>query len=70
MDTVRLGVVGLGWFGGVLAESARSSGVADVVACYARTEETRTAFAEQRGCRAVGDLDEMLADPGVDGVLV
>ncbi|HEV2951241.1 MAG TPA: Gfo/Idh/MocA family oxidoreductase [Actinomycetota bacterium] len=70
MDTVRLGVVGLGWFGGVLAESARSSGVADVVACYARTEETRVEFAEKHGCRAVGDLDEMLADPDIDGVLV
>jgi predicted dehydrogenase len=70
METVRLGVVGLGWFGGVLAESARSSGVADVVACYARTEETRAAFAEKHGCRAVGDLDEMLADPGIDGLLI
>ena len=70
METVRLGVVGLGWFGGVLAESARSSGVADVVACYARTEGTRAAFAEKHGARAVGDLDEMLGDPNVDGVLV
>jgi predicted dehydrogenase len=70
METVRLGVVGLGWFGGVLAESARSSGLAEVVACYARTGDTRAAFADTHGCRAVGDLDEMLADPGVDGVLV
>jgi predicted dehydrogenase len=70
MDTVRLGIVGLGWFGGVLTESARSSGVADVVACYARTEDTRAAFAEKHGCRAVADLAEMLADPAIDGVLV
>jgi predicted dehydrogenase len=70
METVRLGVVGLGWFGGVLAESARSSGVAEVVSCYARTEDTRAAFAERHACRAVGDLDEMLADPGIDGVLL
>jgi predicted dehydrogenase len=70
MDTARLGLVGLGWFGGVLAESARSSGAAEVVACYARTEITRAAFAEKHGCRAVADLDEMLADPGIDGVVV
>lgn len=70
MDTVRLGIVGLGWFGGVLAESARSSGVAEVVACYARSDDTRAAFSEKHGCRAVADLDEMLADPEVDGVLV
>ena len=70
METVRLGVIGLGWFGGVLAESARSSGVAEVVASYARTEGTRVAFAEKHGGRAVGDLDEMLAASDVDGVLV
>jgi predicted dehydrogenase len=70
MDTVRLGVVGLGWFGGVLAESTRSSAAAEVVACYARTRDTRAAFAEKHGCRAVGDLDEMLADTDIDGVLV
>jgi predicted dehydrogenase len=70
MDTVGLGVVGLGWFGAVLADSARSSGVADVVACYSRTEDTRAAFAEKHGSRAVADLDEMLADPAIDGVLV
>ncbi len=70
METVRLGVIGLGWFGGVLAESARSSGVAEVVASYARTEDTRVAFAEKHGGRAVGDLDEMLAASDVDGVLV
>jgi len=70
MDTVGLGVIGLGWFGGVLADSVRSSGVADVVACYSRTEDTRAAFAEKHGCRAVIDLDEMLADPAIDGVLV
>ncbi len=70
MDTARLGIVGLGWFGGVLAKSARASGVADVVSCYARTEETRAAFAEEHGCRAAGDLGELLDDPEVDGVIV
>lgn len=70
MDTVRLGIVGLGWFGGVLAESARASGVADLVSCYARSADARAAFAEKHGCRAVGELDEMLADPEVHGVIV
>jgi len=70
METVRLGVVGLGWFGGVLAEAARASGLADVVACYSRSPETRSAFADAHGCRAVGDIDEMLGASDVDGVLV
>ncbi len=70
METVRLGIVGLGWFGGVLAKSARASGAAEVVACFSRTPETREAFAAEHGCRPVGDLDELLGDPEVEGVLV
>jgi predicted dehydrogenase len=70
MDTARLGIVGLGWFGGVLAESARASGVADVVTCYARSGDARAAFAEKHGCRAAEGLDDLLADPEVDGVIV
>ncbi len=70
MENVRLGIVGLGWFGGVLAEAARSSGFAEVVACYSRSPETRTAFAEQHGGRAVADIDEMLGASDVDGMLV
>lgn len=70
MDMARLGIVGLGWFGGVLAESARASGVADVVSCFARSADARAAFAETHGCRAAEGLDDLLADPEVDGVIV
>ncbi|MGH2631569.1 MAG: Gfo/Idh/MocA family protein [Actinomycetota bacterium] len=70
MENVRLGVVGLGWFGGMLAGAAQGTGLADVVACYSRSAERRSAFAETYGCRAVGELDEMLGDPGVDGVVL
>ena len=70
MDTVRLGLVGLGWFGGVLAESARSSGVAEVVSSFARSADARAAFAERHGSRAVADLDQLLDDPEIEGVLV
>jgi predicted dehydrogenase len=70
MESVRLGVIGLGWFGGVLTESAGSTGVADVVSCFARSEASREAFAAKHGCRAASSLDEMLADPEIEGVLV
>jgi predicted dehydrogenase len=70
METARLGIVGLGWFGGVLADAARASGAAEVVSCYARSSEARTAFAEHHGCRAAAGLDDLLADPDVTGVIV
>lgn len=67
---VRLGLVGLGWWGGVLADAAERSGVARVVACHARTEAARDAFAEQAGCRAVGSLRELLAADDIEGVIL
>jgi predicted dehydrogenase len=70
MESVRLGIVGLGWFGGVLADAAGGTGLAEVVACFSRSPERRSAFADKHGCRAVGDLDEMLDDVGVDGVVI
>ncbi|RME51373.1 MAG: gfo/Idh/MocA family oxidoreductase [Caldilineae bacterium] len=68
-EKVRLASVGLGWWGGVLADAVQRSGAAEIVACYARTESTRLAFAEKYGCRPAGSLEEILADPTVDGLL-
>ena len=70
METVRLGAVGLGWFGGVLAEAARASGEAEVVTCFARSDEGRRAFAQAHGCSAVESLEALLGDPTIDGVVV
>ncbi len=70
MDTVRLGIVGLGWFGGVLTEAARASGQAEVVSCFSRSEETRRAFADTHGCEAAESLDALLGDPAIAGVIL
>ncbi|MEO8424362.1 MAG: Gfo/Idh/MocA family oxidoreductase [Actinomycetota bacterium] len=70
METVRLGAVGLGWFGGVLAEAARASGEAEVVTCFARSEEGRKAFAEAHGCEPAESLESLLGDPSIHGVIV
>lgn len=43
---------------------------AEVVACYARTEKTREAFAERRGIRSAGSFEELLEDSEVDGLLL
>jgi predicted dehydrogenase len=70
MATARLGLIGLGWWGGVLTAAARASGSAEVVTCYARSPETCAGFAAQQGCRAAESLDALLGDPEVDGVLI
>jgi len=66
---VRLGLVGLGWWGRVLADAAARSGAAEVVACFARTEPTRAAFAAEAGCRAAGSLPELLEADDIEGVV-
>lgn len=70
MAQVRLGSIGLGWWGGVLATAVGATGEAEVVACFARTAASRAAFAESHGCEAVDALGDLLSDPTVDGVLV
>lgn len=69
-DMVRLASIGVGWWGGVLAEKATATGVAEIVACFARNVEKREAFAVAHGCRPAGSYDEVLADPSVEGVLI
>jgi predicted dehydrogenase len=69
-DPVRLGVVGLGWWGRTLAAATARSGAAEVVACFARTEATRRRFAEEVGCRPASSLAELLAADDVEGVLL
>lgn len=69
-DKVRLASIGLGWWAGVLAESVDRSGAAEIVSCFARSEEGRKAFAEKVGCRQAASLDEVLNDSSVEGVLI
>jgi predicted dehydrogenase len=70
METVRLGLVGLGWFGGVLAKSARATGAVEVVTCFSRSPDAREAFAADHGCRAAGSLDELVGDAEIEGVVL
>lgn len=69
METLRVASIGLGWWGGNLATRAKEAGI-EVVACYARTEESREEFAATHGGRACSSLDEILSGPEVEAVLI
>ncbi len=69
MEALRVASIGLGWWGGVLAEKAAAGG-ADVVRGFARSEESRNTFAETHGARPASSYDEVLADPDVEAVLI
>lgn len=66
----RLAIVGLGWWGAELVKAVRASGTAEVVACFARTEDSRKAFAAEHQIVAADSYESLLADPDVDGILL
>ena len=70
MNSVHLGLIGLGWWGGVLADSARKSGRAEVVTCFSRSPDTRAAFTKAHGGRSVESVDALLKDTEIEGVLI
>ena len=69
-EKIRLGLIGLGAWGGSLAAAAARCGEAEMVNGFSRTAETRKAFGEKFGCRTSATLDELLNDGEVEGVLV
>lgn len=69
MEPLRVASIGLGWWGGVLAEKAAAGGL-DVVSCFARTPEARAEFAQAHGARPAASMDELLGDPDVEAVLI
>jgi predicted dehydrogenase len=69
MEPLRAASIGLGWWGGTLATKARAAGI-ELLGCYARTQETRDEFAETHNTRATSSLDELLADPEIEAVIL
>ena len=69
-EPVGLASVGLGWWGGMLAEAVGRTDDAEIVSCFARGEDGRTAFSERFDCTAADSLDDLLADPRVEGILI
>ncbi|MPZ51413.1 MAG: gfo/Idh/MocA family oxidoreductase [Acidimicrobiia bacterium] len=70
-DPVRLAPIGLGRWARVLARGAQRGDVIELASCFSRSEESRAKFQEEFGiARAAASLDELLADPEIEGVLV
>jgi predicted dehydrogenase len=67
---VKIGIVGLGRWAKVLTAAAAKSDKFKIVAGFSRSEEKRTAFQQETGVRAVPDLQTMLSDPEIKGVIL
>ncbi|PZR69007.1 MAG: hypothetical protein DLM63_02915, partial [Solirubrobacterales bacterium] len=71
MNAVTVGVVGLGYWGPNLARNLDALPGAELTWCCDGRLEVRERFAPVfRGARFTDDLDQLLADPGLDAVVL
>jgi len=69
-SAVNVGIAGLGRWAKVLARAAKQSNRIRIVAGYSRSPETRAAFAAELGVPAVPDMQTMLSNPEIHGVIL
>ncbi|MEK7836132.1 MAG: SAM-dependent chlorinase/fluorinase [Pseudomonadota bacterium] len=67
---VKVGIVGLGRWAKVLTRAAAKSDKIRIIAGYSRSADTRAAFAKETGVPAAPDMQTLLADPAVKGVIL
>ena len=67
---IEVGIVGLGRWATVLARAAKKSDKIRIVASFSRSAEKRAAFARDMGVPAAPDIETLLANPRLKGVIL
>jgi predicted dehydrogenase len=67
---IKVGIVGLGRWAKVLTRAAASSNRIKIIAAFSRSEEKRAAFAKEMGVPAAPDMQTLLANPELRGVIL
>ena len=70
MNTINLGIIGLGNWGKKLATSLEQVDQVKLLTCFARTKEKRDSFSKQYNCESKNTLEEFLNDSRIQGVLI
>jgi predicted dehydrogenase len=66
---LRVAALGVGWWSDVLADAIKRSNKLEIVACFTRSAEKRSAFAAKYDCRAVASYEEILKDPTIGAII-
>lgn len=66
----RLGLIGLGWWGGEIVKAAQRTDSARVVACQSRSADSTQRFASQHALTSHSTVEDILSDVEVDGVVI
>lgn len=67
---IRLGMIGLGKWGNVLAQAAQKSSRFQICYGFSRSAATRSEFSAVHNIACPDDLQMMLQDPGIEGVIL
>ena len=71
MDRVRIGVIGLGWFGEIHCDAIAANPTLELAALCTRTESRLAELARKYGvAQTYTDYAELLSDPNIDAVSV
>lgn len=66
---LRVAFIGIGWWSDVLADAAKRSTGIEIVSCYTRSEDKRSAFAAKYACRAAATYEEILGDRSIEAIV-
>lgn len=69
-DPLKVAIVGLGRWGNTIAGALQKTPELKLSACFARTADTRAAFARKHGCAAAESYEGLLARNDVEAVIV
>lgn len=69
-EPVKLGIVGLGRWAKVLTSAAQKSDKLIIAAGFSRSEENRQAYEQEFGIPTKPDMQSLLADPDIKGVIL
>ena len=67
---INLGIIGLGKWAGVLTNASKKSHKIQIISAYSRSQKTRESYSSEFGVPCVGNIEEMLNDPSIDGVIL
>jgi predicted dehydrogenase len=67
---VRVGLVGIGSWSGVIADSVQQSEKIELVTCFSRTAEKRLEYGRRYGCDQEKSYEDILKRDDIDGVLL
>jgi predicted dehydrogenase len=68
-EPINVACLGMGWWSDVLADAIQRTDKINIVSCYTRSEDKRSAFAKKYACAAAPSYEAILADNNIDAII-